>query len=385
VLPRSQTEIILTGATLFLVAIGIYMVFSASAAIGYLEFDGDANYFMKKQLMGLLLGIAAFIVLRRLDYHLLSALSPYFVMLCLALLVLVLFIGVGPAGYDVQRWLKVGPVFIQPSELSKLVLALYIPQVLVKLSKREGGVKDWRRPLPFLLLFAVVFALIAAEPDMSMAIIIMVIALTTLFVGGVRLTHIAALTMASVPFVWYMIVSEPYRFRRIFSFLDPWADPAAGGYQAVQSLISIGSGKFFGLGLCASRQKLFYLPAPHTDFIFAVLGEETGFWGTTLVVTLFLVVMIVSLRMAVKAKDRLGGLLAVSLSLMITVPALVNMGMVVGLLPVTGIPLPFISYGGSSLAVSLAAMGVLCNIAHQNRKEQLRQMEDKITPRWMGV
>jgi len=383
--PRSRTEIIFTGATLLLVAMGIYMVFSASAAIGYLEYKGDANYFLKKQLVGLLLGVSAFLILRRFDYHLLTASSPVLVMVCLGLLILVLIIGVGPAGYNVHRWIKVGPIFLQPSELTKLVLAIYIPHVLVKLSKREGGIKDFRRPLPFLILFALVFVLIVLEPDMSMAIIIMSVALITLFVGGVRLVHILGLLSIAIPSVIIMIISEPYRFRRIFSFLDPWSDPSAGGYQAVQSLISLGSGKFFGLGLCASRQKLFYLPAPHTDFIFAVLGEETGFWGTTLVVLLFLTVTVFSLNMALKTKDHIGRLLAVSLALIITLPALVNMGMVVGILPIAGIPLPFISYGGSSLAVSLSAMGILCNIAHKNRKEQLKSLQNGLSNGWSEV
>jgi len=383
-LPRYQTEVILTGATLLLVAIGIYMVFSSSAVIGYLQYDGDTNYFLKKQMLGLLVGMVAFIILRRLDYHLVAAISPFLIMFCLGLLILVLFIGIGPAGYHIHRWLKLGPVFLQPSELSRLVLVLYLPHVLVKIRKREEGLANWRRLLPFLLLFGTIFLLISAEPDMSMAIVIMFIALITLFIGGVRLRYIASLLVFILPMAVYLVISEPYRFRRIFSFLDPWSKAGADGYQAVQSLISIGSGQFFGLGFCASRQKLFYLPEPHTDFIFSVLGEEVGFLGASLVVLLFLTIMVVAMRMAVKTRDPLGRLLTISMTLMICIPAIVNIGMVLGLLPVAGIPLPFLSYGGSSLAVSLSAMGILCNVAYQNSKAKIKELTVPGSPGWIG-
>jgi cell division protein FtsW len=217
-----------------------------------------------------------------------------------------------------------------------------------------------------------------------MAIVIMFIALITLFIGGVRLRYIASLLIFVLPMAVYLVISEPYRFRRIFSFLDPWSKAGADGYQAVQSLISIGSGQFFGLGFCASRQKLFYLPEPHTDFIFSVLGEEVGFLGASLVVLLFLVIMVAAMRMAVKTKDPLGRLLTISLTLMICIPAIVNIGMVLGLLPVAGIPLPFLSYGGSSLAVSLSAMGILCNVAYQNSKAKIKELTVPGSPGWIG-
>ncbi len=357
---RGAYDLTLVLAVLILLAVGVVMVYSASSVEAYATY-GSSTYFLKRQLMWAVLGLGVMTVFSRIPYHQWMRWSiPLFgfTLLCL-MLVLVPHIGIQVNG--ARRWLGHGPLLFQPSELAKFSVTLLFG---LTLTQRQFEVSDLRRGfLPHLALLVVLFGLILKEPDLGTALSLGGTAVVMMTVAGADWRHITSLGVLSLPTIGALIAIEPYRVQRILAFLDPFKDPLGSGYHTIQGLMAIGSGGLLGSGLGRSALKFFYLPEAHTDFIFAILAEELGFVGAAAVVVLFFVVAWRGYRIALEAPDRYGAVLAVGLTTMVLLQAILNIGVVTDSLPVTGVPLPFISYGGSSLVFSLAGVGILLSIS----------------------
>lgn len=363
-MPRAlRPDTKLFGVTLALCMIGAVMVFSASAVVGR-ELYGSAYTLFLRQLVGLVLGIAGMMALANLDYRKLRQPRVIFMGLSLSILLLmgVFFLD---RSHATHRWLRLGPASLQPSELAKLVVIIYLAWFLEQRTRRRGiGVNNFLESLvPAMGPVLIIVALVLAEPDMGTACMILFVALVMLFVAGLSWRYLAGGILAAVPLIYLLIVRVPYRYQRVVAFLSPSSDPQGHGFQLLQSLIAVGSGGLTGVGLMESHQKLFYLPETHTDFIFAVLCEELGLIGASAVLVLFAVYGWRGLRAAMDAPDRFGRFLALGITTLVVGQALLNLSVVLGILPTKGIPLPFISYGGSSLLVMLLATGVLLNIS----------------------
>jgi len=343
--------------TLGLVAFGLVMVYSATSASAALG-NGDPMSYLKRQAVYALLGILVMAIASRFDYHRLRYLAPGLLAVSLALCAAVLV--VAPAINGARRWFLVGPASFQPSELAKLALCLF---AAVYLARRPPPRTFGQLVRPLGLLTAIFCGLILLEPDLGTTIALAGMMLAILLVAGVpvRLLVLASILALAVGFaaVWV----EPYRRARVFSFLDPWKDAQGSGFQIVQAMIGIGSGGVSGVGLGKGIEKALYLPEAHTDMIFAVVGEELGLIGSALVIGAFAAFGVIGLRIALRCRDRFGKLLAAGLTSLVCGQAAINLAAVLGIAPLTGIPLPFVSYGGSSLVVLLAGVGVLLNIA----------------------
>lgn len=347
-----------------LVGIGLVMVFSASSATAYAQ-HGDIAYYLKRQLVWLAVGLAGAYALYRLDYHRLRRLAPYALVAAVAglLLVFVPHLGVGVNGG--RRWIGTAGLSLQPSEFAKLALVIYLSAMLSTRGERITSLS--RGLVPLCVPVAIMAVLVLKEPDMGTASLLVFVAFALFFAAGARLAHLAAVALATVPFAALTVLASPYRRARIFAFVDPWRDPLNTGFHIVQSLLALGSGGIFGVGLGASRAKFFYLPEQYTDFIFSVLGEELGLVGTLVVVALFITLAYRAVRIALAAPDRFGFFLAIGCAAMITIQAFVNIGVVSSSWPVTGVPLPFISFGGSSLIVNLFAVALIANVGRHRR------------------
>lgn len=363
-MPRSlQPDRQLFGATLIMCLMGAVMVFSASAVTAREEY-GNAYLFLIRQLIYIAIGIGGMFWLMRFDYRKLR--QPRVIFTALGLTVLLL-IGVLllDRSHATHRWIRMGPLSFQPSELAKLVVIFYLAWFLeIRCAPRGAGVNNFRQTLlPALGAVALLFVLVLVEPDMGTACMIGFIAAVMLYVAGTSLKYILPVALAAIPVVYLLIVRVPYRLMRVQAFFSPGTDPQGHGFQLLQSLIAIGSGGFSGVGLMESHQKLFYLPEAHTDFIFAVICEELGFIGAVIVLALFAVYGWRGFVAAMKAPDEFGRFLALGITAMVVGQAMINLSVVLGLMPTKGIPLPFISYGGSSLLGMLLATGVLLNIS----------------------
>lgn len=357
-------DAVLLSAVLSLLALGIVMVYSASSVSAEVHF-GDAYYFLKRQLIWTTLAIAAMMVALGIDYHWWKRFATAILIATVILLVLVLVPGLGRTVNGAQRWLGTGGIYLQPSEIAKLGMAIF---AAAHLTRHIDVMKSFRRGiLPMLAVLGAVFALILAEPDLGTALAIGTVVFVLLFVAGARIVHLASLGAVGLAGIAIAIWLEPYRMKRVFAFLDPWSDPLGSGYHIIQSLYAIGSGGLFGVGLGRSREKFLYLPEPHTDFIFAILGEELGLIGTLVVLLLFFLLIWRGLRAAMHAPDLFGSLLAVGLTSAIAVQAMMNIAVVTASMPITGIPLPFLSFGGSSLIFTMIGIGILLNISRQIR------------------
>jgi cell division protein FtsW len=358
-----ESDRIMFAAVVVLVLFGTLMVFSASAVLAAQRF-GSSYYFLIRQLAWAGIGLAVMWGAMHLDYHRLASPRVIFPALGLqfVLLVVVLF---ADRSHNAHRWLHVGAANFQPSELSKIVLVLFLAYFL---RLRRGAVNEWKHTLlPIGLVSGVSTALVMAEPDLGTSLALVLIVGAMLFAAGLPLIYFAGAGLAATPVLYLLVFHSGYRYRRWLAFLDPYSDPLGKGFQIIQSFIAVGTGGIGGMGLMEGKQKLFYLPEPHTDFIFAVISEELGFIGAVLVLGLFGVILWRGLRAAGGCGDEFGRLLAVGLTVMLVGQAFVNVSVVLGLLPTKGIPLPFISYGGSSLLISLAAVGILLNISqHSN-------------------
>jgi cell division protein FtsW len=351
---------VLLGAVLLLLTFGVVMVYSASAVYAGARL-GDGLWFFKRQAMGAIAGLIALLVAMKLGYRRLEALAVPLVILSLALLVLVHAPGLGHAAGGARRWMKLGPLTFQPSEIAKISLVLWLAR---SLAKKQERIRIFSVGfLPHLVMLALFGALLLWEPDFGTTVVLGCVTFALLFVAGARLTYLFALAGAAAPVVAFLVWHSRYRLQRVLTFLDPWKDPQGHGYQTVESLLGFGAGGSFGVGLGESHQKLFFLPAAHTDFILSIVGEELGFAGVASVLLLFGVLVWRGIRAAHAAPDAFGCWLALGLTLLISLEALVNAGMALALLPTKGMALPFLSYGMTSVIASCLAAGILLSIS----------------------
>lgn len=355
---RQAPDFFIFLAAITLVALGVVMVFSSSSYAAMLSHH-DAFYYLKRQGVWALLSLLGLFIALRCDYYRLEKWANSFLLFTLFLLLMVLFAGLATRG--AKSWLAFGSLTFQPSELVKLAMVFYLARTL---SRRQEQIASFREGLlPPLAVLGAAVGLIMLQPDLGTAVIVAGTAYLMFFAAGARPSHLAALAAVGVVGVLAAAVSSPERLERLLAFRDPTGDPAGSGFQIIQSLRALGSGKIFGVGLGMSKQKFLYVPERHTDFIFAILDEELGFVGCALVLLLFFILIWRGMRAALLAGDPFGSLLACGLTSMIAFQALINLGVVTGTLPVTGITLPFLSYGGSSLLVTMLAVGVLLNIS----------------------
>jgi cell division protein FtsW len=365
---RLENDKWLFRVTLGLCLLGAVMIFSASAVTAENEYH-YSYYFLLRQAAWLLIGLAGMFVLMRTDYRKLREPIVVYSILCVVGLMLAgaFFLD---KSHATHRWIRFGPVGIQPSEIAKLAVILYLAWFL-DLKRRTAAGMEFRKEdfvhniLPAVSPILVCVALILAQPDLGTSLDIVLISAAVLYVAGLSWKWIAAGAAASIPALYFLISHVAYRQARLMAFLSPDVDPQGAGFQLLQSLIAVGSGGFTGVGLMESKQKLFYLPEAHTDFIYAVICEELGFIGAMIVIALFAVYGWRGLRAAFSAPDNFGRLLALGITAMVIFQALINFAVVLGMVPTKGIPLPFISYGGSSLLVMLLATGVLLNVSQQ--------------------
>jgi cell division protein FtsW len=348
-----------------LCAFGLVMVFSSSEVSGYLEY-GNASYYFQRQILWLVVGAVLGLLALGFDYHRLRALAPIGAVVVVALLVLVLVPHLGVVRNGARRWFAIGSINFQPAEAAKVVAVVYLARWLEKSSERVRSVRHGL--VPFLALLAVLIGLVLLEKDLGTSAILAAIAVSMFLVAGARWRHLGAVLALAVGAMTVLIKLEPYRYSRMLTYLNPWADSLNTGFQGVQSVLALGSGGLFGVGLGNSIQKYQWLPEAHTDFIFAIIGEELGLVGTVAVLLLFCFLAYRGYRAALRAPDTFGLLLATGVTTWLIFQAFVNMAAVTLTLPTTGIPLPFISFGGSSLSVSLAAVGLLLNISAQGVK-----------------
>ncbi len=346
-----------------LLAIGIVMVFSASSVSAYFKM-GDPYYFLKRQLIWGILGYFTMIFFMNFDYWKLKKYSNVLLLITICALGLVLIPGIGIEINDARRWLGFRSLTVQPSELAKLSVILFMAAHLSKISKEK--IHNFSQGLlPYLLCIGIIFALIVIEPNLSTAGIILMVGLIILYTAGAKLSHIMLLVLSGVGLGGGLIASGIFGHwkQRILGFLNPWSDVSGSTYQIIHSLYALGSGGLFGVGLGKSREKLLYIPEPQSDFIFSILGEELGFIGTTMIVVLFIILIIRGLRIAARSKDMFALLLASGITSIIGMQALMNIAVVTSSMPVTGVPLPFISAGGSSMVFTMAEVGILLNIS----------------------
>ncbi|MFZ3588017.1 stage V sporulation protein E [Bacillus sp. DJP31] len=361
---KSTPDFLLVVITLMLLAVGMIMVYSASAAWATFKFE-DSFFFAKRQLLFAGLGIIAMFLIMNIDYWTWRTWAKIVLIICFGLLVLVLIPGVGLTRGGATSWIGIGAFSIQPSEFMKLAMIAFLAKYL---SENQKKITSFRKGLvPSLSLVFLAFGMIMIQPDLGTGTVMVGTCMVMIFVAGGRISHFVGLGLIGVAGFVALILSAPYRIKRITSFLDPWQDPTDSGFQIIQSLYAIGPGGLLGLGLGKSRQKFFYLPEPQTDFIFAILAEELGFIGGSLVILLFALLLWRGVRIALGAPDLFGSFLAIGIISMIAIQVIINIGVVIGLMPVTGITLPFLSYGGSSLTLMLMAVGVLLNISRYAR------------------
>ena len=349
----------LFAATVGLALFGVVMVYSASAVIAVQENHSQFHYVMKQGIWTLI-GFGAMFVMMRFDYQLLNRAWIVYGLLFVTI-VLLLAVFAFPAVNGARRWIKGSGFSMQPSELAKLSLAIFVAYFIQRRAGEEQSF--WKTFLPCLFVLGIVAALVLKQPDLGTALMLAIIVFTICYAGGVRARHMLFAMVPALLFIGNMLIFTPFRMKRLSAFMDPWADAQGTGYQVVQSLIAVGSGGQNGLGFAQGRQKLLFLPFAHSDFIFAVIGEELGLIGALIVVMVFAVFLWRGMRAALRAPDRFGMLLGIGIVVGIVAQALLNISVVLALLPTKGIPLPFISYGGSSLVPTLAAVGILLNIS----------------------
>lgn len=352
---KNRIATVLVSVTVFLALLGHVMIYSASSYSSGLR--GDEFYYVKKQFAGFLLGLVMLVAMRYVSTEKLKRLSLPLLVISCVLLALVFVPGLGVESYGAKRWINLGITTFQPSEIAKFALVIFLASYASK--KR---LDKWKNLIVPLLAGGVVCVLIMAEPNMSVTVCVGFTLFIMLIMSGIRRGQVACLIVPALILGVVLIVSEPYRYQRLMAFLDPWANPKGEGYQLIQSYYAIASGGFFGVGLFNSRQKYLFLPFAESDFIFSVIAEEMGFFGCLIVVALFLTLVGVGVYASVSAKTTFDSLLAGGISAVIGLQTLINVAVVSGSIPPTGIPLPFISAGGSSLAVFMGAVGILLNI-----------------------
>jgi len=352
---------------LSLVGAGIVMVFSASSVSAYYEYN-DSYYFLKKQIFWAIIGLPIMFFMANYNFHKLNKIALPLLIVTGVLLLMVFVPGIGIEKKGSHRWVGIGSQSFQPSELAKLAIVIFLA---ASLSKRKDILKSFFKGLlPYLGVIGILCAMIIIEPHLSSTVIVFLVGFIILFTAGARLTHLFGLMGVGVMGVVMAIIAEPYRFDRFKAFMDPWAYSSKEGYQITQSLMAIGSGGFFGLGLGMSRQKQLYIPEPHNDFVFSIIGEELGFIGAIVVLLLFLMFIWKGIKIAVHSPDMFGSLLATGITSLIAIQVVINVAVVTSSMPVTGQPLPFFSAGGTSLVFLLAAVGILLNISRYSNYDR---------------
>ncbi|HVF52798.1 MAG TPA: putative lipid II flippase FtsW [Actinomycetota bacterium] len=351
-----------------LLTLGLVMILSASSVSSFATY-GSSFLFFKKQLLWAALGLVGYITFSRWDYRRLRGIGYVLMGVTIVLLIAVLIPGVGVMVGGSSRWLRIGALSFQPSELAKLSLLMFAADVFARRDDRTFGDLP-RTLLPMIPALGVLTLLVMMQPDLGTTLLLACIGMTMLFIAGAPMRHLVPMGGLAVATAAVAAYAAPYRRERLLAFIDPWSDPLDTGYQTIQSLIALGSGGWFGVGLGASRQKWSYVPNAHTDFIYAILGEETGLLGTLMVWGMFALIAFIGVTAARRAPDRYGMLLASGITVWISVQAIVNVGAVTASLPITGVPLPLVSFGGSSLVISLIAMGILTNIAASSHKRR---------------
>lgn len=355
------------GVTMALVIFGVIMVYSASSQLAARRYH-NSFYFAQKQMAFAFFGFLVMIAFRFIPYQKFQKGILWLMAGSLLCLILVLIPGIGSRMGGASRWFRLGGVSFQPAEFSKLIMVFFLAW---SMSRHQDQMHDLLKG--FLFYWGVVgifLILILLEPDLGMAITLILITGIMLFVGGVRIKHLILSFLPMIPMAYWLVWRVPYRRMRVLSYLDPWKDPLGSGFHLKHSFLAFGSGGFSGQGLTGSQQKLFYLPEPHTDFIFSIVGEEFGFVGVLIIAALYLILIIKCLQLAVRVKDLFGMYLVVGITVMIGFQALINMLVVMGLLPTKGLTLPFLSYGGSSLLLNMICVGILMNITAQNQGEK---------------
>jgi len=360
-MPRKLTpDMWLFGVAVVLLSAGVVMVYSASAIVAADRFR-DPYFFLKRQLFWALLGSIAMLVAVRVDYRKLERFVVPALVVAGVMLVLVLVPPFGQAINGTRRWIRLGVVSFQPAELAKLALVIYLAAFV---ARRQEQLSEIRRGLlPPLLVAGTFAALVFVQPDLGNCLTLIALTFGLLYLAGAPMRHLGWALAPALPLLTIAIYAAPYRLRRMTAFWDPWSDPRGSGFQIIQSWLAFGNGGLLGQGVGGSRQKLFYLPESHTDFIFAVIGEELGFIGAAIFVALFAVLIWRGLRIGLRAPEPFGAYLALGITLLIATQTLVNLGVVTGLLPTKGLPLPFISFGGSALLMTMLSTGVLLNIS----------------------
>lgn len=366
-MPKSKNatpDFLLIVITLTLLSIGLIMVYSASAVWASYNFN-DSFYFAKRQLLFAGIGVMAMFAIMNVHYITWRSWSKLLLLICFLLLVIVLIPGVGLKRGGASSWLGIGAFSVQPSEFMKIAMIIFLAKFL---SERQKYITSFKKGLgPSLIFVFLAFGLIMLQPDLGTGTVLVATCTLMIFTSGAKIKHFVIMGMiGAIGFVG-LILSAPYRIKRITSFMDPWKDPLNSGFQIIQSLYAIGPGGLLGFGLGQSRQKFQYLPEPQTDFIFAIISEELGFIGATFVILLFCLLLWRGIRIAINAPDLYGSLLAIGIVGMIAVQVMINIAVVTGMMPVTGITLPFLSYGGSSLTLTLISVGILLNISKHAR------------------
>jgi len=344
---------------LFLVGIGIVMVYSTSSALALKKFGSD-YYFLKKQIVFSFLGIIALVACRHVPMKLIRSLTYPILILAVFSLVALKVTGFGYSANNATRWLRFGFINFQPSEFARLALIIYLAY---SISKKKDDIKNFCIGfLPHFFVLCIFTVLILLQPDFGSIIIFWSITWIMLFVGGARILHLLSPLIIGLPFFCFFIINSAYRLKRIISFLNPWQYSTDEGYQIIHSLMAFGTGGIWGTGIGKGYQKLFYLPEPHTDFIFSVIGEELGLCGVLIIIGLYTLILWVGISIAKNARDSFESFMAVGITCAIAIQVCINMGVTVGLLPTKGLALPFLSYGGTSLLFSMASIGILMNI-----------------------
>lgn len=358
--PAKSPDMILMIATLILVTIGTVMIYSSSSILAMERFK-DGQFFLKKQVLFVVLGLGLMILLQKISYEELRKFAYPGVALSAILLILVMIPHVGIRVGGASRWLRLGFFSFQVTEFVKIVVVLFLAHFL---TRKSEYLTEFTRGIliPVAVTMALV-GLIVIEPDFGTAVIITVILMLMLYLSGSRIRYLAGMAALILPIGLWLLLSKSYRVERLLTFLDPWRDPQHSGFQIIQSLLSFGSGGAFGVGVGDGMQKLFYLPEPHTDFILAVIAEESGFMGVFIVIALFGIFVFRGFMISFKAPDRFSTLLASGVTMIIALEAFINIAGVMGLIPLKGLALPFLSYGGTSLIMSLSAVGILLNIS----------------------
>ena len=368
-------DLVLLGLTLLLTLGGLMMIYSASSPIADRTY-GNSLALLRNHLLHLTIGLGGLYAAMRIPYPRWQQWAPWLLVLAFALLVLVLIPGIGHQVGGARRWLRVGPFNFQPTELLKLVLIIYVASYL---NRKPGMVAQFfRGVLPNFAVMGVFLALVVLQPDFGTMVLIALTLLLMIFVGGAKPGHILASLLTFCAIGALLVVSQTYRLRRVLAFLDPWSDRLDSGFQIVQSYLAFGNGGMFGVGLGDSRQKLFFLPDAHTDFIFSIVGEELGLLGVVLAMVLFAAFLWRGYRIALAAEEDFGRYLAYGITTLFTLQILLNLAVVMGMIPTKGLPLPFVSYGGSSLLSTLFMTGVLLNIGR--RHQHAWSAPDRATP-----